>query len=249
MNVKPIVKTIALWCRKHATKLLAAGAIGAEILGFWAMHKEAPVVRERLDALPEDAKWFDKVKVAGPVYLPALGLLLASCGCVVGGCAIGEKKIAALTGLYSMSEAALRKYESKVVDMIGTEKAKEIHDAAAQDVINEHPVTDTTIIATGKGDVLFYEPLTGRYFTSDPNEVIAAMNRCNKRIISEMWISVNEWFGELGLEESGLGEMAGWNVDHMIDIPDNPQSFPTGVSIDNRPCFVIAYYNRPIMYK
>lgn len=251
MNVKLLVRTAGRWCKNNAGKIFAGCAIITEMLGFWFMHKEAPIVRDRLDALGDGANWKDKIKAAGPVYLPAMGMLILSTGSIIGGCVAGERKAAILTSLYTASEAALRKYERKVVDKLGREKAQEIQDAIAQDYIRDNPpsAAGTKVYATGNGDKLIFDPLSGRYFTSEPRKIIDAMNKMNHRLISEMWVSVNEWYEELGLEPVGLGDDKGWNTDHMIDIPDDPDSWTTAQSQDNVPCFLITYYNRPVMYK
>lgn len=244
MNTKMIFKTIGHWMKKNSSKILASTAIAAEAVGFYFMHKEAPVVKEKINALPEDATWKDKIKTAAPVYLPAMGMLLLSSGCIVGSCVAGERKAALLSGLYTASEAALSKYEQKVIDTIGKDKAQEIHDEIAKDLMNEKPCSQMNVYATGSGDQLFYEPLSGRYFTSEKLEVEAAVNRCNRTIIGDMWITSNEWFEELGLEPVGLGELFGWNVDHLMDIHFSPAETP-----DNRTCFVIGYTNSPVLYK
>lgn len=247
MNVgglKTVCRSIARFGRKHATKLLAGAAIASEMLGFWFMHKEAPIVQERLSELPKDAKFIDKLKAAGPVYLPAFGMLLLSCGCVVGGCAIGESRVAIATGLYSASEAALRRYEEQAINVLGKEKAQEIHDAVANDIMNEKPVSSATVFATGKGDQLFYDPMSGRYFTTSKLEVESAVNRVNRQIIDEMWVTINDWYSELNLEPIGLGEGYGWNVDHRMDI-----YFSTAETPDQRTCYVIGYANLPTIYK
>lgn len=248
MNTKMIFKTLSHWFKKNSTKILASTAIAAEAVGFYFMHREAPIVRDKLAQLDEktdgNATWKDKIKTAAPVYLPALGMLVLSSGCIVGTCVAGERKAALLSGLYTASEAALSKYEKKVVEVLGKDKAQEIHDEMARDLMNEKPCGQMNVYATGKGDQLFYEPLSGRYFTSEKLEVEATLNRCNRTIIGDMWISANEWFEELGLEPVGLGEMFGWNVDHLMDI-----YFSTAETPDNRTCFVIGYSNTPVLYK
>lgn len=244
MNTKGLIRMVSKWVRNNSTKLLAGIAVASEIAGFYFMHKEAPIVRDRIEALPEGANWKDKFKAAGPVYLPAAGMLLLSTGCIIGGCALGEKRVAIVSGLYTASEAALRKYEEKVIDTIGRDKANDIQKGLAEDLMREKPASQMNICATGKGDQLFYEPLSGRYFTSEKNAVVAAVNEANRICVGDMWIRVNEWFEQLGLEEVGLGDSVGWNVDHLIDISFTPASTP-----DDRTCFVIGYYNLPVLYK
>lgn len=244
MRARAILKGLGRFIKKNSGKILAGVAIAAEALGFYFMHREAPIVRDRLDELGEDATWIDKVKVAGPVYLPAFGMLLLSTGCIAGGCAMGEKRAAVLSGLYSASEAALMQYEDKVVEKLGKDKAQEIQNEIAADICAKNPPVMADIIDTGKGDQLFCEPLTARYFRSSKVEVEAAVNRINKQIFNDVWVTANDWFYELGLvEHAALGDYVGWNVDNMLSI-----SFTPGATMDNnQSCFVIGYINRPVM--
>lgn len=247
VNIGPVFGAIGRWCRRNAGRLFAGGAIGAEILGFWFMHKEAPIVRKKLDELPEDAKWIDKIKTAGPVYLPAIGMLILSSGCIVGGYVAGESKAALMAGLYTASEAALKKYEEIAVEKLGQNKVNELHEAAAEDAIRQNLPTVSNVISTGKGDQLFFDPFTANYFTSTKLAVQTAVNDINREIIadSEMWVSATEWYQELGWPEiPGCGDYVGWNVDNNMDIYLWPKETP-----DQRTCFVIEYTrgHRPVL--
>jgi len=240
MKFRPIVNFI----RKHLTKILAGCAITSEAIAMYFMHKEAPVVHEKLKQLPENATAVDKIKTAAPVYLPAFLMMLTSMGCIVGGTIYGDRQQALLASLYSASEVALANYQKKVVEKLGADKAQELHDDIAKDLIAQRPVNDLNIYATGKGDQLFYDTLSGRYFTSTKNEVEQAEIRYNKKIISQMWLSVNDWYDELGLEHIGLGETWGWNVDHLLELGYSAQA-----TNDGRTCWVIGYYGYPVLYK
>ena len=244
MNTKRIMISIGRTVRRESTKIFAGLAIASQAIGYYCMHKEAPVVHERMKELPENAKTMDKVKVAGPVYLPAIGMFLISTGCIVGGCIAGERKAAVMAGLYSASEAALRRYEEKLIEKVGPEKAEEIHREAVKETLAERHSQQIGIISTGHGDQLFYEPLSGRYFTSEKLKIEESCNNMNRLIIGDMWGSVNEWFMELGLDEVGLGDNVGWNVDHMMDIHFTPADTPFG-----KPCYVIEYRREPVLYR
>lgn len=220
MNLKPYFNGLWKWTKRNSTKLLAAGAITAEALGFWFMHKEAPVVRDRLEELGPDAKWYEKVKVAGPVYLPAIGMLALSVGCIIGGCAMGEKKAAIMASLYSASEASLRRLEEKVVKEIGPEKAKELHDKAAEDLAKANPPEPKNIKKTGKGNDLFYETRTGQWIESDYNAVLNDAVIFNEYLLQKCGagLDFNEWLDCLGGERSVFGDFWGFNIDHKLKI-------------------------------
>lgn len=220
MNLRPVFKGIWKWMKHNSTKLLAGGAITAEVLGFWFMHKEAPVAHERLKELPPDAKWYEKVKVAGPVYLPAIGMLVLSCGCIVGGCAVGERKAAIMAGLYSASEASIRRLEQKLVNEVGPEKAKELHDAAAEDLAKANPPKPdrSNVKKTGKGDKLFFERRTGQWFESSYQAVKNDEVDFNRYLLEKCGagLDFNEWLDTLGAEYSGFADMFGFNIDHRL---------------------------------
>lgn len=242
MNLRPFIKGAWMWCCKHAPKLLAGTAIAAEALGFYFMHKEAPVVNDRLKALPEGATWKDKFKAAGPVYLPAAGMLVLSAGCIIGGCTLGEHRVAMMASLYSASEAVLRKYEEQAIDKLGKEKAEELHKAVAQEVLEDANIDPSQILNTGKGNTLFYDPLTGRAFRSSIEAVKNDSLEFKKYILNNMWGSVNDWYDELGIEHAKLADIVGWNVDHNI----NPW-YQEG-SYNGELCWVIRHLEEPVMY-
>ena len=244
MNTRKLMINIGRAIRRDSTKIFAGAAIAAQAIGYYCMHKEAPIVRDKIKALPENATGMDKFKAAAPVYIPAAGMFLISSGCIIGGCIAGERKAALMAGLYSASEAALRRYEEKVVEKIGPEKAQEIRRETANDILERHSEKKVGIIATGCGDELFYDTLSGRYFTSDKLTVRNACNSMNRLIIGDVWGSLNEWYIELGLDEIGAGDYLGWNVDHLMDI-----DFDTADTPFERPCYVIHYRNEPVLYK
>lgn len=242
-----LLKLVWKFARKHTPKLLCVGAISAEGLAMWFMHKEAPVVRKKLDELPPGATNWEKIKVAAPIYIPALTMILMSMGCIVGGTVVGEAKAAELATLLGSSEAALLARQKKAVEILGPEKAQEIEDAVAKDLVEQNPppIVASEIIATGNGDQLFFEPLSGRYFTSSKTEIEKAANKYNAKLIRDIWGTVNEWYDELGLEPIGLGDARGWNVDHFLDISFIAQGAP-----NDRTCWVIDYkFSRPLLHK
>lgn len=245
MTIKPVMKSIVNFGKKHATKILAGGAIITEFIGFWLMHKEAPVVRKKIDELPPDSKLIDKVKTAAPVYLPAALMLLTSSGCIIGGCALGEARLAAMTNLAMASEAALSRYEQKLIDTIGKDEANKIQEEIAKDLMHERPADPKTVIATSNGSDMFYDTLSGRYFTSCEKFILDAKDRINNRIDGiEMWVEVNDWYSELEIDPVPLGKGRGWNIDRKLSVEIGDwESMP-----DGRPCKPIYYTHTPVLY-
>lgn len=243
MNLRPLMKTLWDWAKRNSTKLLAGGAIGSEIFGFWLMHKEAPIVRDRLDELGDDATWKEKFKAAGPVYLPAAGMLLLSIGCIAGGCAVGEKKAALIASLYSASQATLQRTEQELIEAVGPEKAQEIHRRVANDILKDNPMDPTMVEETGKGKILFFDPLAGRYFRSSPDAVKNDTADFKNYVLSKCFGSVNDWYEHLGIRRAKLGDSQGWLIEHNIDMWLDEGHHDCGEL-----CWVIRHLNEPVLY-
>lgn len=246
MNAKILLRALWSWTKQNSTKLLACGAIGAEVLGYYFMHREAPIVRDRLDALGADATLLDKIKAAGPVYLPAAGMLVLSAGCIIGGCAIGESRVAMMAGLYSASEATLRKYEEKMLDTLGEEKAQKMHDEVSKELEDGIGKTynPSQVEYTTHGGHLFYDNLSSRFFTSSEAYVLKAAETINSKIYNrDSWVSVNEWYDELGIRHAKLAGPFGWNIDHKLQVSFYADRTEDGTLYD-----VIVYFDKPRLY-
>lgn len=244
MNMKPFFKGMWDWTKRHSTKLLATGAVVSQWVALYFMHKEAPIVRDRLEELGPDANWKDKLKVTAPVYWPAIGMMLVASGCVVGGCAVGERKAAIMASLYSASEASLRKLEEKVVEKVGKEKAQEIHDSIADDMMAQNPPTPDNIEYTGNGGDLFWEPWGGRWFYSSLDAYEEANRKFKNHVLENMWGSMNDWYEFQGLQRSEGGQFVGWNVEHPLDIYTIGEERAT----DRKLYHIIRYANKPVLY-
>lgn len=239
-----ILKPLWGFCKRHATKILCGLAIGSEAAALYLTAKEAPVVQEAVKELPEGSSGWDRFKTSAKIYIPAWSMAAVSFASIIGGTVIGEKRLALVEGLCSVAQASAAKYQSELVKHAGTEKARQAEDELGAQQMRDNPVDKANIYATGKGDQLFYDPLSGRYFTSSWDEIEKAVIRLNKSIINGIWVTVNEWYTEIGLEGIGLGETSGWNVDHLLDIG----KYAT-MTMDDRSCLVLSYYQRPVRYK
>ena len=132
-------------------------------------------------------------------------------------------------------------YKDKVVETIGEKKEQAVHDAIAKDHVNRNPVSNTEVIITDRGHTLCYDELSGRYFYSDVDTIRKAANEINRRMLDDMCASLNEFYYEIGLDGTRLGDELGWNVSKgLIDL-----KFSATVSSDDRPCIVMDYQVPP----
>ena len=145
---------------------------------------------------------------------------------------------------YSISETALKEYKEKAVEVVGEKKEQAIRDAVAKETLMKHPLGEREVIITGGGDILCFDPLTNRYFKSDRDRLMRAMNELNKRMRDEMRVSLNDFYDEIGLSEAEVGEHLGWDIDNgkgYIDL-----DFSTQLADDGTPCLVVGHNHPPI---
>ena len=220
------------------TVFACTGVVGVGVLASDAGAKAAEIIkdedhyRKKQYLLPLTR--FEKAKLTWQCYIPTAVAGATAIGCIIGMNTIHSKRNAALASIYALSESAFREYKSKVVKEIGTTKERKIQDEIAKDHVNRNP-HQGNIIFTGNGDVLCYDKLSGRYFTSSYETIRQKVNDLNYRLRHEMQISLNEFYYELGLPYNDLGEKMEFNIDKgQIEV-----SYSTQMSEDNRPCVVI----------
>jgi hypothetical protein len=179
----------------------------------------------------------DIVQIAWKCYIPAAAVGLTTVACIIGANTISLRRTAALASVYSITEAAFREYKAKVVETIGRNKEIKVRDEIASDTVKAHPSSSTEVIVTGKGQVLCYDTLSGRYFKSDIENIRQIINRLNHAMLTEMFMSINEWYYELGLAPTKLGDDMGWDIAKgLIEV-----KFSSQISEDGTPCLVLDY--------
>ena len=251
LNIAKITNDIQTSLTKHSPEILTgigiAGMVASTILAVQATPKAIKLIeteRELTEANNEELTKMDKVKACWKCYIPAAVTGVMSIACLIGASSVNVKRNAALTAAYTLSDSALREYRSKVVETIGEKKEKTIKDKISEDQINSNPVTKHEVYITDKGDSLCFEPISGRYFKSDIDKIKKAENNLNKRIISDAFnsgVSLNDFYEEIGLPKTNMGENIGWSLDTgLIDIYLSAQ-----VTDDGTPCLVINCTNPP----
>ena len=196
-----------------------------------AQHKEAIPIIDRL-------KPIDAIKVAWKPYIPAAITGTLSVACLIGASSVNIRRNAALATAYSLSETALRDYREKVVETIGEKKEQTVRDAVAKERLEKNPVENKEVIVTAKGDTLCFDAVSGRYFKSDIDKLKKAENELNRQMRDEMYISLNEFYYEIGLPSIKIGDDIGWNIDRegYIDL-----CFSSQLNDNDEPVFVIDY--------
>lgn len=184
----------------------------------------------------------DLIKATWKCYIPAGITGIVSIACLIGASSVNARRNAALATAYTLSETTLRDYQKKVIETIGEKKEQTVRDAVAKEHIERDPVENKEVIFSGRGNTLCYDSISGRYFRSDMDAIKKAENELDARLRNEMYISLNEFYYEIGLEPlSVIGDDLGWNIDSgYLDL-----GFSSQIATDGTPCLVIEYNPAP----
>lgn len=233
---------------KHSPEILTgigiAGMITATVLAVKSTPKALELLEEKkkeegVDKLPP----VEVVKTTWKCYLPTAITTVTSVACLVGASRENLRRNAALATAYKISETALTEYREQVVETIGEKKEQVVREKVNQKRLEQTPVTKNEVYVTGDGDTIFLDPLSKRFFKSDIDRVRKVENALNKQMIHDICgsVSVNEFYDELGLERTDIGDYLEWNTEHLIDLDITP-----GMADNGKPCLVIGHHNAPV---
>ena len=240
------IKNVQNSMQKHSPEILTgvgiAGMITTVIMAVRATPKAVLIMEEeKYDNNVETLTPIEVIRTTWKCYVPSAIVGMLSTGCLIGASSVNFRRNTALATAYSLSESALRTYQEKVVETIGTKKEEGIRNSIAKDKLDAKPVTSCEVIFTDGGDTLCFDPMFGRYFRSDIDTIKKAVNELNRQMLSDMFVSLNDFYYEIGADGIRGGDDLGWNVnDGFIDI-----GFSAQIANDKTPCIVIDYRLEP----
>lgn len=246
-NLATIAKDIRKFASKRSPEILTgigiAGMITTTILAVRATPKALELIEEQKEEESVDElSSFEVVKVAWKPYIPAMVTCVVSTACLIGASSVNTKRNAALATAYKLSETALSEYRDKVVKTIGEKKERIVRDKVAEERVKKNPVSKNEVIVTGNGKTLCFDPISGRYFMCSIETIKKAENTLNKQMLHDIsgYVSLNEFYDELGLDHTSVGDDLGWNTDQLIDI-----NFSSQLNDNGEPSVVLDYLVAP----
>ena len=246
-NLTKAVKSIKGVLGRHAPEILTgigvAGMVTTTILAVKATPKACLLINDRKDELEvEKLSATELVKTTWKCYIPAAMTCGASIACLVGASSVNCKRNAVLATAYKLSEAALSEYKDAVIETIGEKKEQSVRDKVAEERLKKNPVSKSEIIVTGNGTTLCYDPVGNSYFKSNIQQIESAKNKLNARMLSENYVSLNDFYDELGIGPTKLGDDLGWDIykDGLVEI-----AFSSQLAEDGTPCLVMDYSIAP----
>ena len=245
-DVSKFFKNTQMAISKHSPEILTgigiAGMITTTVLAVSATPKALKLIEAKKKEENKDKLTVvDTVKATWKCYIPATVTGVSSVACIIGASKVHLKRNAALATAYKLSETALTEYREKVIETLGEKKEKLVREKIDKDHLEQNPVSKNQVIITDKGNTLCFDYHSGRYFKSDIDRIKKAVNELNRRMVLDMYVSLNDFYDELNLEHTIMGDELGWTFDDgLVDV-----DFSSQLADDGTPCVVMSYRVAP----
>lgn len=211
-----------LFLKRNTSTILtcvgAAGVIATTVIAVKATPKALTLIKEEETIKGGELTKLEKVKIAGPTYIPAIITGSATIACIFGANILNKRHQAALMSAYALLDTSFKDYKRKLKELYGQEAHNKIVDSLAIEKAEKVNVTgayfsidcDLSIEENNGEEKLFYDEFSNRYFEATIEQVISAEYHLNRNYTLRGYTVLNELYEFLGLESTKNGSVLGW---------------------------------------
>ena len=241
-----LARSQSLFKRHGSTILTCMGGIGVIVTSI-AVAKATPkalkIIEEVEQEKLEDLTNLEKVKVAGPSYIPAALIGLGTITCIFGANILNKRQQAALASVYAFLDNSYKEYINKVEELYGEDANAQVVEEIAKDKYEE----DDFEFDDGE---LFYDTFSRRYFESTTEDVLRAEYEFNKKLALHGGAFLNDFYDLLGIQRIDAGDTLGWSQgvlssmywDYWLDFDHDKVVMDDGLE-----CTLITFRHEPVI--
>lgn len=232
------------------TVLGVAGLISTVVMAVKTTPKCEEIIDKAESRLREETKdenaVLDKKETAKcfvKAYWPTIAMGAVSTACFVASNYVSGKREAVMATAFGVSEAALRRFQDSTLETVGKNTMDEIRAKVADKQLKDSPLNETTeVTVTPKGETLCFDCYSGRYFKSDLESIRRVVNDLNEQLLTGDFVTLNDFYYNIGLSETKMGDNLGWHSMHdgQIDV-----KYSARIAENGEPCIVIDYTVEP----
>jgi hypothetical protein len=235
--------------RNAPTILTVIGGIGVVVTAV-ITAKQTPkaleVLRAAKEEKGEELTKTEKVLTAAPAYIPAVITGAATIACIFGANALNKHQQAALMSAYALLDNSYKEYKKKVDELYGEEAGARVRAEITKDHMDESDIPEED-----DGKLLFFDDYSSRYFRSTIEQVQKAEYNLNRALFMWDYVSLNEFYKDLGLEPIDTGWVTGWtrpinqerHWQEWVDFIHEKVVLDDGLE-----CYIIRMHGEPTMY-
>lgn len=248
------------WASKNKAGILTTSSVTLELLAVLSAIQESPNAKLKIDevrdsieerkkteAISKPTIAWEYTKNVAPCFWKTALFTASSIACTIGSYKVSSGKIAAFSTALALSEDRYSTYRKKMREIVGEKKDDEVKAEVAKEMMektaNKTDISKEEFIAENAegGGMLFYDAWSGRYFRSDVDTIRKTESILNRRLYIENFITLNEFYSEIGLKNTRMGEDTGWSTETEIDFDMSG----TTMAPNNEPCIMLDYILSP----
>ena len=200
-----------LFLKKNSSTILtcigAAGLVATTITAVKATPKAVMLIEEAEAEKGDELTKLEKVKIAGPAYIPTVVLGVSTLACIFGANILNKRGQASLMSAYALVDSKYKDYHKKVNELYGDDSGSVIRSEIARDKYDEN-----TASLEGEETRLYYDYYSNRYFEASPFDVQRAEYELNRTLIMSDFVCLNDWYRSLDIKPLKHGEDFGWTT-------------------------------------
>lgn len=246
MKKTPALKVITTFFKKNSPQILIgvglSGFVSTVALAIHATPKAEKLIEKKKEELQKDKLTpIEMLQTTWKVYTPMFASGVFSIGCILMANHQYLRRNAALATAFTLSDAAYKEYKSATEETVSEKEVEEIATKIAKKHMEEKEYEPVEIATNRSGASKCYDAISGREFDCDIETLRQIENRLNRRLLDDMYISVNDFYDELGLAHIKPGDDLGWNIrDGLIDF-----HYDSILNDKGEPCLLLDYHMSP----
>lgn len=200
---------LGLFLKKNSPTILtcigAVGVVGTAVSAVKATPKARALLEEAEWNKQEDLTCLEKIRIAGPAYIPSILIGASTIACIFGANILNKRQQAALTSAYMLLDSSYKEYRAKVADIFGQEG----HDRVVRE-ISENKYKENTILPVN-GRQQFLDFFSLQFFESTEEDIHNAVIYVNDVLKSRGYVSLGEFYERLGIPTTEMDYTLGWS--------------------------------------
>lgn len=227
------LKQVKLFLSKNSPIILACMGVFGTVSTVYTAHQDT-LKAEHVKKHTRPRNWKEEIHDTWKCYIPTAISATGTIGCIVGSHYCSSRQREALASAYLVSQTTLQKYQEKVIERIGKNKARDLREEVDHEMAEfKAPAANfvsqlTDAIDTGHGKTLFYDVPGERYFYSDLNYMDKQVNDMNREVRTEMYFDWNEINYRWGLPYKKFGSEHIFTPDDPLEVRYKPEFMDNG---------------------
>lgn len=206
-----LTKTNLFLKRNSSTILTGVGVIGVIATAVSAAVATPKALRRiHKEGYKRSLTKWERVKLAAPAYIPTALIGASTITCVLGANILNKRHQAALTSAYALLDTSYKEYKQKVKDIYGEESQNRIMQDLYDDKQEELPIPE-------EGRQIFFDFFSLQFFESSIADIKKAERFVNSCLRRRGYVSLGEFYDELGIECTDTDCALGWSTNLGYD--------------------------------